>query len=92
MSEKSKTDADLYGNNCLRYEHLEGCDEPESAYSCRGCKHSCNPNLYDGGCKHPDGLLECSQLTAAQQRRVRDAIRKVNDAHRTGHPPDAEYR
>ena len=84
MSEKSKSDSDLYGNNCLRYEHLDGYDEPESAYSCRGCKYSCNPDLYDGGCKHPDGLLE--------RGNVQHILKKVNEAYRTGHPPDAEYR
>ena len=57
MSEASKNDADLYGNDCLRYEHLDGYPYPCTAGSCKGCRHSYDPNLYDAGCKHPEGIL-----------------------------------
>ena len=99
---KEKSDADLYGNECLRYEHLDGYPTPKSSDSCRGCKYSYDPNLYSPGCKHPDGCLErnqknqdkksCDQLTAEEKRHVNDILRKVNETIRTGHPPDVEYR
>ena len=51
-------DAELYRNNCRRYEHKDGYPDPESASSCRGCRHSFDPNAYDGGCTIHNDLEE----------------------------------
>ena len=94
----NKTDADRYGNNCLRYEHVDGYPEPESAASCRGCRYSHDPNGYDPGCTHPDGCLHrrdksSKKLTAAQRRRVDQLLAKANETCKGAKlPPNVEYR
>lgn len=48
-------------NNCLRYQHEAGYEYPRLPDSCRGCRYSFAPELYDGGCKHPEGYLPRNQ-------------------------------
>ena len=86
-------------NRCGKYEHLDGYPQPETRYSCRGCKYSNDPNGYDPGCTNPD---RCHQriktykrdgkLTAAQQRTVANIVKKVNDTMERGIPMGAEIR
>ena len=61
-------------NNCLHYEHQDGAPEPESRFSCRGCKHSHDPNLYDPGCRHPDGFQE--RPRKKKDRRFREVFKR----------------
>ncbi len=68
MAHYGTDDRFVRGNNCLRYEHLDGYPMPESKYSCRGCRYSYDPELYDPGCKHPDGLLERDYVSAIEGR------------------------
>lgn len=66
MSEIQQSDADRYGNNCTRYTHADGHPTPESSRSCRGCTYSYDPDLYDGGCSHPDGPAPRQKRMVAQ--------------------------
>ena len=68
-------------NNCIRYEHADGYPMPESRYSCRGCKNSFDPNLYDAGCRHPDG---------PQPRESKAYKRLVNDHEENRREPQTE--
>lgn len=95
-------------SSCRNYERQDGMPEPESRFSCRGCKHSADPRLYDSGCLHPDGFQERPQatenrhrkaagrtrdkLSSSEQRRVDELIKRANEAHRDGKIPGAEYR
>ena len=54
MEKKQMTDKPVE-NECLNYNHDGNYPDPESASSCRGCRHSYDPSLYDGGCLHPIG-------------------------------------
>lgn len=53
---KPKTRPALIPNNCRNCEYQEGSPYPESEYSCRGCKNSFDPAMYDAGCKLPNGF------------------------------------
>lgn len=85
-----KNDSARYGNNCIRYEHLDGYPIPKTSDSCCGCKYSFAPELFDGGCNHPDFIQE--HLTVSKKRHFDSVLRKVNEAYLNGHPPNAEYR
>lgn len=53
---EKQIDVNHYANNCPMYEYANGYPKPESPWSCRGCKHSADPDRYDPGCKHPDRI------------------------------------
>ena len=44
-------------NACLRYAHEAGSPFPETRHSCRGCRFSADPELYDAGCTLKDGFV-----------------------------------
>ena len=67
-------------NNCICYEHADGYPMPESRYSCRGCKNSFDPNLYDAGCRHPDG--PSPRDDKSQRRRIARLRKLVKRQHR----------
>lgn len=58
MMKTQQTAAGTRRNNCHLYEHKYGYPEPETASSCRGCRFSADPGLYDAGCTHPDRCPE----------------------------------
>lgn len=64
-------------NICKHYVHETGRPFPESRYSCRGCKNSYDPNLYDAGC--PDGPQPRDKKTAAEQRKVDELRKKIRN-------------
>ena len=47
----------MKNNRCLHYEHQDGAPEPKTRDSCRGCKYSYDPKMYDPGCLHPDQFV-----------------------------------
>lgn len=98
----------MKNNRCLNYEHQDGTPEPRTRDSCRGCKYSYDPGMYDPGCRHPDGFQERPQttgirhrkaagrtrdkLSGSERRRVDELVKRANEAHRDGKIPGAEYR
>lgn len=76
--------------NCLRYEHAEGFPEPGTPDSCKGCRYSKDPNLYDPGCTLPDAPF--LRLTPGEERTLDKALKQANETYKTSKPPGIEYR
>jgi len=76
-------------NNCLHYEHQDGTPEPESRWSCRGCKHSFDPERYDPGCRHPNkfsprdpAIRLNDELEESKRLSKLRLIKRLNEANR----------
>lgn len=82
MITTQRSDAEIFDNNCARYEHVPGFPYPMTHGSCKGCIHSIDPMLYDAGCGHDDGFLRRDRdndihLTREGQRRLDQLRRRI---------------
>lgn len=73
-------------NDCKRYTHEPGYPYPKVSDSCRGCKYSYDPALYDAGCPYGPLLRDEAVERIGKQKGLLKVWMERNVRKSASHP------